>query len=101
MSFKIVDQAQPRLNRSELAVPGSNPSLFEKAAKSNVDVIFLDLEDAVAPDEKEQARKNIIEALNDIDWNNKTMSVRINGLDTHFMYRDVVDLIEQAPTSLI
>ena len=64
MSFKIVDQAQPRLNRSELAVPGSNPSLFEKAAKSNVDVIFLDLEDAVAPDEKEQARKNIIEALN-------------------------------------
>ena len=60
MSFKIVDQAQPRLNRSELAVPGSNPSLFEKAAKSNVDVIFLDLEDAVAPDEKEQARKKPI-----------------------------------------
>ena len=58
MSFKIIDQAKPRLNRSELAVPGSNPSLFEKAAKSNVDVIFLDLEDAVAPDEKEQARKN-------------------------------------------
>ena len=48
MSFKIVEQAKPRLNRSELAVPGSNPSLFEKAAKSNVDVIFLDLEDAVA-----------------------------------------------------
>ena len=69
MSFKIVEQAKPRLNRSELAVPGSNPSLFEKAAKSNVDVIFLDLEDAVAPDEKEQARKNIIEGLNDIDWN--------------------------------
>jgi len=100
MSFKIVDQAQPRLNRSELAVPGSNPSLFEKAAKSNVDVIFLDLEDAVAPDEKEQARKNIIEGLNDIDWNNKTMSVRINGLDTHFMYRDVVALIEKAPNKL-
>ena len=56
MSFKIIEQAKPRLNRSELAVPGSNPSLFEKAAKSNVDVIFLDLEDAVAPDEKEQAR---------------------------------------------
>ena len=89
------------LNRSELAVPGSNPSLFEKAAKSNVDVIFLDLEDAVAPDEKEQARKNIIEGLNDIDWNTKTMSVRINGLDTHFMYRDVVDLIEKAPGNLI
>ena len=52
MSFKIIDQAQPRLNRSELAVPGSNPALFEKAANSKVDVIFLDLEDAVAPDEK-------------------------------------------------
>ena len=100
MSFKIVEQAKPRLNRSELAVPGSNPSLFEKAAKSSVDVIFLDLEDAVAPDEKEQARKNIIEGLNDIDWNTKTMSVRINGLDTHFMYRDVVDLIEKAPGKL-
>ena len=63
MSFKIIEQAKPRLIRSELAVPGSNPSLFEKAAKSKVDVIFLDLEDAVAPDEKEQARKNIIEGF--------------------------------------
>lgn len=95
MSFTIVEQAQARLNRSELAVPGSNPSLFEKAAKSAADVIFLDLEDAVAPDDKVQARKNIIEALRDIDWGTKTMSVRINGLDTHFMYRDVVDVLEQ------
>jgi malyl-CoA/(S)-citramalyl-CoA lyase len=70
--------------------------MFEKAAQSDVDVIFLDLEDAVAPDEKEQARKNIIKGLNDIDWNTKTMSIRINGLDTHYMYRDVVDIIEQA-----
>ncbi len=96
MSFHIIEQAPGRLNRSELAVPGSQPQLFEKAAKSNVDVIFLDLEDAVAPDEKEGARKNIIEALNDIDWGNKSMSVRINGLDTHYMYRDVVDVVEQA-----
>jgi malyl-CoA/(S)-citramalyl-CoA lyase len=59
-------------------------------------VIFLDLEDAVAPDEKEQARKNIIKGLNEIDWNTKTMSIRINGLDTHYMYRDVVDIVEQA-----
>jgi malyl-CoA/(S)-citramalyl-CoA lyase len=70
--------------------------MFEKAAQSDVDVIFLDLEDAGAPDEKEQARKNIIKGLNDIDWNTKTMSIRINGLDTHYMYRDVVDIIEQA-----
>jgi malyl-CoA/(S)-citramalyl-CoA lyase len=95
MSFKIVEQAPPRLNRSELAVPGSQPQLFEKAARSAADVVFLDLEDAVAPDDKAQARKNIIAALNDIDWGNKTLSVRINGLDTHFMYRDVVDVIEQ------
>ena len=59
-------------------------------------MIFLDLEDAVAPDEKEQARKNIIKALNEIDWGKKSMSVRINGLDTHYMYRDVVDIVEQA-----
>src|SRR5260221_4458233 len=95
MSFTIVEQAPARLNRSELAVPGSQPQLFEKAAKSAADVIFLDLEDAVAPDDKAQARKNIIVALLDIDWGTKTMSVRINGLDTHFMYREVVDVIEQ------
>src|ERR1700742_1121274 len=96
MSFKIVEQAPARLNRSELAVPGSQPQLFEKAAKSDADVVFLDLEDAVAPDDKPQARKNVIAALRDIDWGTKTISVRINGLDTHFMYRDVVDVIEQS-----
>jgi malyl-CoA/(S)-citramalyl-CoA lyase len=95
MSFKIVEQARPRLNRSELAVPGSNPKLFEKAAASAVDVVFLDLEDAVAPDEKEAARKNVIQAINGIDWGAKSLSVRINGLDTHYMYRDVVDVLEQ------
>ncbi|MDA8635435.1 CoA ester lyase [Rhodobacteraceae bacterium] len=96
MSFFPVEQAPARLNRSELAVPGSQAQMFVKAAKSDVDVIFLDLEDAVAPDEKEQARKNIIAALNEIDWGHKTMSIRINGLDTHYMYRDVVDIVEQA-----
>ena len=96
MSFWPIDQAPGRLNRSELAIPGSQPQMFEKAAKLDVDVIFLDLEDAVAPNEKEQARENIIKALNEIDWGNKSMSVRINGLDTHYMYRDVVDVVEQA-----
>jgi malyl-CoA/(S)-citramalyl-CoA lyase len=100
MSFKIVEQATPRLNRSELAVPGSNEKLFPKALDSAADVIFLDLEDAVAPDDKPQARKNIIKTLNDLDWSAKTVSVRINGLDTHFMYRDVVDVVEQAGGSL-
>ena len=96
MSFKVVEPAPARLNRSELAVPGSQPQLFEKAAKSAADVVFLDLEDAVAPDDKPQARKNVIAAINDIDWGAKTLSVRINGLDTHYMYRDMVDVLEQA-----
>lgn len=96
MSFTIVEQCQARLNRSELAVPGSSTKFLEKAPQSGADVIFLDLEDAVAPDDKEQARKNVIEALNDFDWGGKTLSVRINGLDTHYMYRDVVDVVEQA-----
>jgi len=97
VSFTIIEQATPRLHRSELAVPGSNPGLFEKAARSAVDIIFLDLEDAVAPDDKERARSNIIQALNDIDWGAKTMMIRINGLDTHYMYRDVVDIVEACP----
>jgi len=96
MSFTIVDQCPARLNRSELAVPGSNPKFLEKAAVGDADVVFLDLEDSVAPDDKEQARKNIIAALNDLDWGTKTVSLRINGLDTHYMYRDVVDVVEQA-----
>ncbi|MAD94084.1 MAG: CoA ester lyase, partial [Rhodobacteraceae bacterium] len=96
MSFHPIEQAAGRLNRSELAVPGSQPEMFEKAAKSEVDIVFLDLEDAVAPDEKQQARKNVIRALNEVDWGKKSVSVRINGLDTHYMYRDVVDIIEQA-----
>jgi malyl-CoA/(S)-citramalyl-CoA lyase len=100
MSFTIVDPAAPRLNRSELAVPGSNPRFLEKAAESAADVVFLDLEDAVAPDDKEQARKNVIEALNDLDWGGRVLSVRINGLDTHYMYRDVVEVVEQAGDKL-
>ena len=83
MSFTSIEPSTPRLHRSELAVPGSNTALFEKAAQSAADIVFLDVEDAVAPDDKEQARINIIQALNDIQWGAKTMMVRINGLDTH------------------
>ncbi len=100
MSFTIVEQCTARLNRSELAVPGSSPKFFEKAAEGKADVVFLDLEDAVAPDDKIPARKNIIEALNDLDWSGHTMSIRINGLDTHYMYRDVVEILEGAPGKL-
>ncbi|MCP4767291.1 MAG: CoA ester lyase [Gammaproteobacteria bacterium] len=98
MSHTQYAAARQRLQRSELAVPGSNPAMFEKAADSNADYVFLDLEDAVSPADKLQARKNIIEALHDIDWRarGKTISLRINSLDTHYMYRDVVDVVEQA-----
>ena len=98
MSHHQITEARRRLHRSELAVPGSRPELFEKAAGSRADYVFLDLEDAVAPDEKEAARRSVIEALGDIDWHgsSKTISVRINGLDTHYMYRDLIDVVEQA-----
>ncbi|MBO0663807.1 CoA ester lyase [Jiella sp. MQZ9-1] len=102
MSHSIHNLRTMRVQRSTLAVPGSNPTMIEKAADSAADCIFLDIEDAVAPDDKERARRNIIAALNEIDWKakNKTMSVRINGLDTHYMYRDVVDVMEQAGDKL-
>lgn len=98
MSHTFYPSVRQRLQRSELAVPGSNPGMFEKALKSEADYVFLDLEDAVAPSDKIQARKNIIEALNDIDWRGqgKTISFRTNGLDTQYMYRDVVEVVEQA-----
>lgn len=98
MSHTLHPLRRARLQRSELAVPASNPAMIDKAANGPADFVFLDLEDAVAPPEKEQARKNAIQALNDIDWaaKGKTVSVRINGLDTHYMYRDVVDVMEQA-----
>ena len=102
MSHTQATPAPSRLQRSELAVPGSNPALFEKALAAPCDYVFLDLEDAVAPDDKEQARKNVIGALRDLDWRaaGKTVSVRINGLDTQYMYRDVVDVVEQAGAQL-
>ena len=69
---------------------------FEKAASLKADIIMFDLEDAVAPDEKEQARRNVVQAINDLDWGERTLSVRINGPDTPFMYRDVIEVAEQA-----
>ena len=89
-----------RLHRSELAVPGINTRMLEKAPEAGADVVFLDLEDAIAPNDKEQARKNVIEALNDLDWSRSAVSIRINGLDTHWCYRDIVDVVERAGDKL-
>jgi len=98
MSHKFYKPAKSRLQRSELAVPGSSPKMFEKALNSAADYIFLDLEDAVSPNDKLSARANVIKALNEIKWKEKgkTISVRINSLDTHYMYRDIVELVEEA-----
>ena len=96
MSFCVQPAPISRPNRCQLFGPASRPELFEKQAKSAADVINIDLEDSVAPVDKEKARKFAIEAINDIDWGNKTLSVRINGLDTPFWYRDIVDILESA-----
>ena len=97
MSHQYYKPARYRLQRSELAVPGSYPKMFEKALNSNADYIFLDLEDAVSPNDKISARQNVIKALKEINWRekSKTISVRINSLDTHYMYSDVVEIVEQ------
>ena len=85
-----------RLHRSELAVPGTNVRAMEKAPGLDADLVFLDLEDAVAPDDKERAREHVIEALLGGDWSSCAVSVRINGLDTHWCYRDLVEVAERA-----
>jgi len=102
VSHTRYEPARGRLQRSELAVPGSNPAMFEKALASAADYVFLDLEDAVAPADKEQARLNVIKALNQYDWRSKgkTICVRVNGIDTHYFYRDIVDVVEQAGAAL-
>ena len=102
MSHKYYKPVKSRLQRSELAVPGSSPKMFEKALNSNADYIFLDLEDAVSPNDKISARQNVVKALKEINWrqNGKTISVRINSLDTHYMYNDIIDIVEQAGDKL-
>lgn len=100
MSFTVQPAPVARPNRCQLFGPGSRPQIFEKMASSAADVINLDLEDAVAPPDKEQARANIVEAIGDVDWGSKTLSVRINGLDTGYWYRDVVDLLEKGSERL-
>lgn len=100
MSFRIQPAPVARPNRCQLFGPGSRSALFPKMAASKADVINLDLEDSVAPSDKDTARANIIAATHDLDWGNKHLSVRINGLDTPFWYRDVVDLLEQASDRL-
>ena len=100
MSFRPQPPAPARPNRCQLFGPGSRTELFEKMAASAADVINLDIEDSVAPDQKDAARTNIIEATHDVDWGSKYLSVRINGLNTPYWYKDVVELLENASERL-
>jgi len=86
--------------RSCLAVPGSNPKMLDKAQGLPVDQVFLDLEDAVAPLAKPDARKNIVAALTDGDWTGKARVVRVNDLTTPWTYQDVIELVEGAGADL-
>lgn len=86
-----------RLQRCALAVPATSTHFFEKAARGAADSIFLDLEDAIAPARKAQARTEAIRALNEIDWGLKLLSVRVNGLDTAWALEDIVDVARNCP----
>ncbi|MEI5676989.1 MULTISPECIES: HpcH/HpaI aldolase/citrate lyase family protein [unclassified Mesorhizobium] len=89
-----------RLRRCQLAVPGSSDKMMVKAAGMEVDHIFLDLEDAVAPAAKVPARAQIINALNTLDFGSSVRCVRINDLDTHYAYEDIISVVEGAGANL-
>ncbi len=85
-----------RLRRCELSTPGSNEKMIEKALASNADLVFLDLEDAVAPNQKVAARGIVINALKTLDWGKKTRAIRMNNIETEWAYQDVIEVVEQA-----
>lgn len=85
-----------RLERSVLLVPASNWGMIQKTAAARADAVCIDLEDAVAPDEKEASRANVARAYRELDFGNKLRMFRMNGLDTHFAYRDLVEIVEVA-----
>ncbi len=89
-----------RLNRSELAVPAVRHEFFEKAAKSKADAIFLDLEDSISVDQKDKARKLAVEAINDVDWGKKIISVRTNAYDTSFFEEDLEFILRKSSERL-
>src|SRR5579864_8468274 len=85
-----------RLRRCELSTPASNERMIEKAAASSADLVFLDLEDSVAPNEKVASRAKVTHALKTLDWGKKTRAVRINDLETEFAYQDIISIVEEA-----
>ena len=89
-----------RASRSILAVPASSPKMARKGLSSSADVVFLDLEDAVAPEEKAGARQDVIRALRELDWGGRPTMYRMNALDTPYFYRDLIELVEAAGNML-
>lgn len=85
-----------RSRRVQLAVPGSNEKMMNRAASSSADHVFLDLEDAVAPGKKEEAREKVISALGSLDWGSKTRCVRVNDLTSKWAYDDIIQVVERA-----
>ncbi len=85
-----------RLRRSELSTPASNARMIEKAVASNADLVFLDLEDSVSPNEKVAARAKVINAFKTLDWGKKTRAYRINDLETAYAYQDIISVVEEA-----
>src|SRR5919198_2042863 len=86
--------------RSCLSVPGSSEKMMAKAPNLGADMVFLDLEDAVAPLEKESARDKIVKAINDLDWGDVVLCVRVNAWDTKWTYRDVIHVVENSSERL-
>lgn len=82
--------------RTTLSVPGHRVKMHRKALGLGTDVIMLDLEDSVPLEEKENARRQVIASLQDLDWGKKTVAFRMNALDTPFGYRDLLEVVEAA-----
>src|SRR4051812_27414470 len=97
MSVTVITRRRQRLQRSELALPATSERFIAKAAACDADGIFLDLEDTVAEGQKDKARTQAIEAINRVDWGQKIVSVRVNGLDTRWALKDIVDIAAHCP----
>jgi len=89
-----------QLRRCQLASPGSNIRMLEKGSQSAADEVFLDLEDSVAPSAKVESRDTVVRAINDFDWSDKLVCVRVNGLDTRWFYGDLIKIVEGAGATL-
>src|SRR5258705_12319612 len=95
-AFPVADRPRTLPRRSCLSVPGSSEKMLGKAPGLGADMVFLDLEDSVAPLEKEAARDNVVRAIKDLDWGDTVVCVRVNAWDTKWTYRDVITIVEGA-----